>query len=218
MIHTYLFIYSFNIAVAVAVRLSFGAVCRMAGSCPAPAPARSRWPARPPDSRPPDCQCCRSLLSLALGIRRYESKRSSEIEKKKKFFSSSISLAADRLAGWFRAPPPYPAHRTAPCVAPSKQESLLPALSPCCIFAYTNEHTAPDVRRPTRAFRRRHRALLRVGIEPPPTIRRLQRAIDELDQWFRLWRIDVNPDSRQLYSQAIARVGVTLLSTGTLPT
>ncbi|GBP93270.1 RNA-directed DNA polymerase from mobile element jockey [Eumeta japonica] len=69
------------------------------------------------------------------------------------------------------------------------------ALSPLLYSAYTN-----DIPRPTSGvqlalfaddtalyYKSRNRTTL-------PTIRRLQRAIDELDQWFRLWRIDVNPD------------------------
>ncbi|GBP14523.1 Probable RNA-directed DNA polymerase from transposon BS [Eumeta japonica] len=40
-------------------------------------------------------------------------------------------------------------------------------------------------------------------------------AIDELGQWFRKWRIEVNPISRQLYNSSIARIGLNLLSTGT---
>ncbi|GBP32094.1 RNA-directed DNA polymerase from mobile element jockey [Eumeta japonica] len=66
--------------------------------------------------------------------------------------------------------------------------------SPLLYSAYTN-----DIPRPTSGVQlalsqTTPRFITRVGIEPPPYIRRLQRAIDELDQWFRLWRIDVNPD------------------------
>ncbi|GBP85575.1 Probable RNA-directed DNA polymerase from transposon X-element [Eumeta japonica] len=76
----------------------------------------------------------------------------------------------------------------------AEQESLKAPPLPA-VFRIHQRHTAPDVRRPTRAFaddtalyyKSRNRTTL-------PTIRRLQRAIDELDQWFRLWRIDVNPD------------------------
>ncbi|GBP67647.1 RNA-directed DNA polymerase from mobile element jockey [Eumeta japonica] len=69
------------------------------------------------------------------------------------------------------------------------------ALSPLLYSAYTN-----DIPRPTSGvqlalfaddtalyYKSRNRTTL-------PTIRRLQRAIDELGQWFRLWRIDVNPE------------------------
>ncbi|GBP36446.1 Probable RNA-directed DNA polymerase from transposon BS [Eumeta japonica] len=93
------------------------------------------------------------------------------------------------------------------------------ALSPLLYSAYTN-----DIPRPTSGvqlalfaddtalyYKSRNRTTL-------PTIRRLQRAIDELDQWFRLWRIDVNPDKSAAIQFKYSRVGVTLLSTGTLPT
>ncbi|GBP83605.1 Probable RNA-directed DNA polymerase from transposon BS [Eumeta japonica] len=69
------------------------------------------------------------------------------------------------------------------------------ALSPLLYSAYTN-----DIPRPTSGvqlalfaddtalyFRNRNRI-------PRFTLRPLQRAIDKLGQWFRLWRIDVNPD------------------------
>ncbi|GBP55087.1 Probable RNA-directed DNA polymerase from transposon BS [Eumeta japonica] len=39
---------------------------------------------------------------------------------------------------------------------------------------------------------------------------RLQKAIDELGQWFRLWRIEVNPDKRQLYHLSTASIGTVM--------
>ncbi|GBP39834.1 hypothetical protein EVAR_29064_1 [Eumeta japonica] len=47
--------------------------------------------------------------------------------------------------------------------------------------------------RPTRVIRGRYRAFTEVGIGAPDSPS-LQRAIDELGQWFRKWRIEVNPD------------------------
>ncbi|GBP67591.1 RNA-directed DNA polymerase from mobile element jockey [Eumeta japonica] len=77
----------------------------------------------------------------------------------------------------------------------AEQESLKAPPSPLLYSAYTN-----DIPRPTSGvqlalfaddtalyYKSRNRTTL-------PTIRRLQRAIDELGQWFRLWRIDVNPE------------------------
>ncbi|GBP62458.1 hypothetical protein EVAR_3160_1 [Eumeta japonica] len=101
MIHTYLFIYSFNIAVAVAV-VSFGAVSQEYGS----SPALLLLPLLPLRGLRPTArlsECCRSL-SLALGIRSIRVK--TEFREIENFFSSSISLAADRPAGL--EPPPYP--------------------------------------------------------------------------------------------------------------
>ncbi|GBP67630.1 Probable RNA-directed DNA polymerase from transposon BS [Eumeta japonica] len=93
------------------------------------------------------------------------------------------------------------------------------ALSPLLYSAYTN-----DIPRPTSGvqlalfvddtalyYKSRNRTTL-------PTIRRLQRAIDELGQWFRLWRIDVNPENSAaiqfknlLFREHIARVRKTAL-------
>ncbi|GBP92394.1 hypothetical protein EVAR_66790_1 [Eumeta japonica] len=95
MIHTYLFIYSFNIAVAVAVVVLFGAVSQEYGS-PAPAPLLLRSVAARLRPTARLSECCRSLLSLALGIRSIRVKTESVRDR---FFSSSISLAADRPAG-----------------------------------------------------------------------------------------------------------------------
>ncbi|GBP03794.1 RNA-directed DNA polymerase from mobile element jockey [Eumeta japonica] len=69
------------------------------------------------------------------------------------------------------------------------------ALSPRLYSAYTNDIPRPTsgVQLPLFAddtalyYKSRNRTTL-------PTIRHLQRAIDELGQWFRLWRIDVNPE------------------------
>ncbi|GBP97054.1 hypothetical protein EVAR_46753_1 [Eumeta japonica] len=124
MIHTYLFIYSFNIAVAVAV-VSFGAVSQEYGSsCPAPAPAPAPLPPRGLRPTARLSECCRSLLSLALGMSTVDTSQN-RVQRDRKFFfffffSSSISLAADRPAGRLE-PPPYPriAPHSPPCVAPS---------------------------------------------------------------------------------------------------
>ncbi|GBP89452.1 Histone H2A [Eumeta japonica] len=107
MIHTYLFIYSFNIAVAVAV-VSFGAVSQEYGSS-APAPAPAAAARAPPTARL--SECCRSLLSLALGIRSIRVKTEFR-DRKFFFFSSSISLAADRPAGQLRLARTRASHRT----------------------------------------------------------------------------------------------------------
>ncbi|GBP97202.1 Probable RNA-directed DNA polymerase from transposon BS [Eumeta japonica] len=48
--------------------------------------------------------------------------------------------------------------------------------------------------RPTRVIRGRYRAFTEIGIGAPDSPSSLQRAIDELGQWFRKWRIEVNPD------------------------
>ncbi|GBP07984.1 hypothetical protein EVAR_91030_1 [Eumeta japonica] len=106
MIHTYLFIYSFNIAVAVAV-VSFGAVSQEYGSSRSCSCSRSAAAAGlRPTARL--SECCRSLLSLALGMSTVDTSQN-RVQRDRIFFSSSISLAADRPA---RAPA-VPAHRTA---------------------------------------------------------------------------------------------------------
>ncbi|GBP90342.1 hypothetical protein EVAR_55036_1 [Eumeta japonica] len=74
---------------------------------------------------------------------------------------------------------------------------------------YSHTPTTYRARRPasnSRFSQTTPRFITRVGIEPPPTIRRLQRAIDELDQWFRLWRIDVSRSIETSFREHIARV------------
>ncbi|GBP62472.1 hypothetical protein EVAR_3174_1 [Eumeta japonica] len=113
MIHTYLFIYSFNIAVAVAV-VSFGAVSQEYGSCSCSAPA----PAPLPRGLRPTArlsECCRSLLSLALGIRSIRVK--TEFRDRKFFFHHRYLLPP---TGRPARAPPYPRIAPhSPCVAPS---------------------------------------------------------------------------------------------------
>ncbi|GBP62139.1 Probable RNA-directed DNA polymerase from transposon BS [Eumeta japonica] len=68
--------------------------------------------------------------------------------------------------------------------------------------------------RPTRVIRGRYRAFTEVGIEHPihPP---LQRAIDELGQWFRKWRIEVNPDKSAAIQFKYGKIRVDSLSTNT---
>ncbi|GBP41400.1 Probable RNA-directed DNA polymerase from transposon BS [Eumeta japonica] len=90
----------------------------------------------------------------------------------------------------------------------SEQEFLkAPPSLLCCTRVHKRCTATVVVWRPTRVIRGRYRALYgnrnRSTRFTPP----LQRAIDELGQWFRKWRIEVNPDK----SAAIQfKYGVTL--------
>ncbi|GBP90009.1 Histone H2A [Eumeta japonica] len=114
MIHTYLFIYSFNIAVAVAVSRS--EPCRR--NTP-PALLLLLLLLLLPRGAPPDCPTvsCRSLLSLALGIRSIRVK--TEFRDRKFFI---IDISCRRPAGRLEPPlylriAPHPRSPIRSCVA-----------------------------------------------------------------------------------------------------
>ncbi|GBP80339.1 Probable RNA-directed DNA polymerase from transposon BS [Eumeta japonica] len=58
--------------------------------------------------------------------------------------------------------------------------------------------------RPTRVIRGRYALFTEIGIGAPDSLP-LQRAIDELGQWFRKWRIEVNPTNQQPYNSSMKR-------------
>ncbi|GBP19987.1 RNA-directed DNA polymerase from mobile element jockey [Eumeta japonica] len=50
------------------------------------------------------------------------------------------------------------------------------------------------------------RSFMKVGIGAPDSPSSPQRAIDELGQWFRKWRIEVNPTNQQPYNSSMVRL------------
>ncbi|GBP77261.1 Probable RNA-directed DNA polymerase from transposon BS [Eumeta japonica] len=80
-------------------------------------------------------------------------------------------------------------------------------LSPLLYSAYTNDVPRPSSSGVQLALFADDTALFygsrnRSTIHPPP----LQRAIDELGQWFRKWRIEVNPTNQQPYNSSMVRL------------
>ncbi|GBP69709.1 hypothetical protein EVAR_79942_1 [Eumeta japonica] len=77
----------------------------------------------------------------------------------------------------------------------SEQEFLkAPPSLLCCTRVHKRYTATVVVWRPTRVIRGRYRALYGSRNRAPDSPSSLQRAIDELGQWFRKWRIEVNPD------------------------
>ncbi|GBP47450.1 Probable RNA-directed DNA polymerase from transposon BS [Eumeta japonica] len=74
----------------------------------------------------------------------------------------------------------------------SRSSSRLHSLP--AVLRVHKRYTATVVWRPTRVFADDTALFTEVGIGAPDSPSSLQRAIDELGQWFRKWRIEVNPD------------------------
>ncbi|GBP22707.1 hypothetical protein EVAR_13988_1 [Eumeta japonica] len=85
----------------------------------------------------------------------------------------------------------------------SEQEFLkAPPFLPCS--AYTNDIPRPSSFSVQLALFADDTALFtEVGIGAPDSPSSLQRAIDELGQWFRKWRIEVNPTNQQPYNSSM---------------
>ncbi|GBP15404.1 Probable RNA-directed DNA polymerase from transposon BS [Eumeta japonica] len=97
-----------------------------------------------------------------------------------------------------------------PPLSRSRSSSRLHPLSSAVLRVHKRCTATVVVWRPTRVIRGRYRALYgnrnRSTDSPPP----LQRAIDELGQWFRKWRIEVNPDKSAAIQFKYARLGAVL--------
>ncbi|GBP10979.1 Probable RNA-directed DNA polymerase from transposon BS [Eumeta japonica] len=89
----------------------------------------------------------------------------------------------------------------------SEQEFLKAPPSPLLYSAYTNDVPRPSSSGVQLALFADDTALFygnrnRAPVHPPPP----QRAIDELGQWFRKWRIEVNPDKSAAIQFSMVRL------------
>ncbi|GBP24285.1 RNA-directed DNA polymerase from mobile element jockey [Eumeta japonica] len=89
----------------------------------------------------------------------------------------------------------------------SEQEFLKAPPSPSAVLAYTNDVPRPSSSGVQLALFADDTALFtEIGIGAPDSPSSLQRAIDELGQWFRKWRIEVNPTNQQPYNSSMVRL------------
>ncbi|GBP26168.1 RNA-directed DNA polymerase from mobile element jockey [Eumeta japonica] len=88
----------------------------------------------------------------------------------------------------------------------SRSSSRLHPLS-LLYSAYTNDVPRPSSSGVQLALFADDTALFtEIGIGAPDSPSSLQRAIDELGQWFRKWRIEVNPTNQQPYNSSMVRL------------
>ncbi|GBP27748.1 Probable RNA-directed DNA polymerase from transposon X-element [Eumeta japonica] len=86
----------------------------------------------------------------------------------------------------------------------SRSSSRLHPLS-SAVLAYTNDIPRPSSSGVQLALFADDTALFtEIGIGAPDSPPPLQRAIDELGQWFRKWRIEVNPTNQQPYNSSMS--------------
>ncbi|GBP37977.1 Probable RNA-directed DNA polymerase from transposon BS [Eumeta japonica] len=87
----------------------------------------------------------------------------------------------------------------------SEQEFLKAPPSLLCCTPHTNDVPRPSSSGVQLALFADDTALFtEIGIGAPDSPSSLQRAIDELGQWFRKWRIEVNPTNQQPYNSSMS--------------